>query len=59
MSGIAVWLGVEAALQRRDAVESFYARSPVLRWMAYYTLLLAGLLLGTFNQTQGFIYQQF
>ena len=59
MLGIAVWLGVEAALQRRDAVESFYARCPAVRWMAYYALLFAGLLLGTFNQTQGFIYQQF
>jgi len=59
IGGIAAWIAVEAVLQVKNITERFYRQPSWVRWCCYYAALAAGLLLGSFNQSQGFIYQQF
>ena len=58
-AALIVLLGLVQLVQRRGSIRQTVSRSPIwLRWAAYYTLVLAILLLGVFENRQ-FIYFQF
>jgi hypothetical protein len=58
LTAVGVLLGVEALEERRSLWERLATRPTYVRWPVYYAILLALVVLGSWNLNQ-FVYMQF